>query len=640
MSSYLPVVAVFLFAIGTMGVLVSKPYYGVTTKGVPCVFPFYFNGYFYTCCVYSNASCTWCSTTDNYTRDGQRGECLNYDPSSSMKSSSSECDSGISMRDEVWPTEHSVRLELVLETEECKDSLTSPSCAEEVFKNLQNIKVQELPRESVEKYLEWIQNYTNTLEGLTDDNPAHGNAVLNAVEKLASTLVRKTDTFNTTRIDLQTLDVQVLVVGPNANFSNITQLGSESATMDIDLIGISKNNNGSAAVAFIKYTNMASMLSPNLFNATSNTVKTMMSTVVSATLPKTSNTQLTEPVNFTLKHIAELQPDGVLSCVYWNETEWVIDECNITYTDRNYTTCTCAHLSTYAIIMQSKPVQRNQFGAAELLSLIAVAVGLVFLSLALLTIAFCLRGSRLTNTALINLCVSLLLAHLLFLITQNLIQHIKPHKLLCAVLAGVLHFLFLSAFVWMFIEAVLLFISVKNLTKIRSKQKEILGWKCLIVIGYIIPLVVVGVSVGLFPEGYGSEQCWLKTDKNFIWSFLAPVCVILVANLFLFIVIIIMLKYALASLKCEVSQFRETRILVFKTLLQFIILGCTWSLGLFTDRSNVLEIVFVFLNSQQGTFIFLVHCVLNEEVRQHYRKWLGVVCSCCKSITPTATKKK
>ena len=73
-------------------------------------------------------------------------------------------------------------------------------------------------------------------------------------------------------------------------------------------------------------------------------------------------------------------------------------------------------------------------------------------------------------------------------------------------LAGVLHFLFLSAFMWMFFEAVLLLISVKNLTKIRSKQKEVLSWKCLIVIGYVIPLIVVGVSVGLFPDGYDTKK--------------------------------------------------------------------------------------------------------------------------------------
>lgn len=73
-------------------------------------------------------------------------------------------------------------------------------------------------------------------------------------------------------------------------------------------------------------------------------------------------------------------------------------------------------------------------------------------------------------------------------------------------IAGLLHFLFLSAFVWMFIEAVLLFICVKNLSQISSKKKEVLSSGFLCVIGYVLAMVVVCVSIGLVPEGYGSEQ--------------------------------------------------------------------------------------------------------------------------------------
>ncbi|XP_036413130.1 putative adhesion G protein-coupled receptor E4P [Colossoma macropomum] len=161
----------------------------------------------------------------------------------------------------------------------------------------------------------------------------------------------------------------------------------------------------------------------------------------------------------------------------------------------------------------------------------------------------------------------------------------------------------------MFNEGVLLFLSVKNLTKIRSKQKEVLSWKYLLVIGYVIPLTVVGVSVGLFPDGYGSEQCWIKTDRNFMWSSLGPVCFILTLNLILFMAIIITLRTTMAGLNSEHSKIKEIKILVFKTLVQFVILGCPWILGFFTQGSKVLEIVFLFLNS-----IFLVHCVFNQEV--------------------------
>ncbi len=79
-------------------------------------------------------------------------------------------------------------------------------------------------------------------------------------------------------------------------------------------------------------------------------------------------------------------------------------------------------------------------------------------------------------------------------------------QVLCAVISGLLHFLFLSGFVWMFIEAVLLFICVENLSQISSINKEVLSREFLCVIGYVVALVVVTVSAVVDPKSYGSEM--------------------------------------------------------------------------------------------------------------------------------------
>ncbi|KAI4871597.1 hypothetical protein NFI96_004106 [Prochilodus magdalenae] len=508
-------------------------------------------------------------------------------------------------------------------SEDCKINFTS-KCGEDLFNQLENITAQVLPPQVVTKYLDMVLNAQDQLlkvEAASPDKLASiGNTVLNRTEKLVSTLVKPTETTDSVNISLNGLDLQVFVVGPKAYLNEIPQLRINSTQMEIDLIQISENNNGSAAAAFMSFTSMATMLKPSFFNTSNNTVKTMMSMVVSATLPKTTNTKLTTPVNFTLEHITELDPNGTLSCVYWNNTEWIVDGCELLQTNISHSVCSCVHLSTFALIMQVNPPPPgdNSDPLLELLSMVAVGVGLLFLSLSLLTFALCQQNLKVNVVPRINLCISLFLAHLLFILTQEFLQYIRADQLMCAVLAGVLHFLFLSAFVWMFIEAVLLLISVKNLTKIKSMQRNVLGWKCLIVIGYVIPLVVVGVSVGLFPDGYGSEQCWIKTDRNFVWSFLGPVCFIITLNFIFFIVIILTLRNTMAQVNSKSSQIKQLRTLVFKTLIQIVILGCPWILGFFTQGSKVLEIVFLFLNSQQGTFIFLVYCVLNQEVCKHY----------------------
>lgn len=64
---------------------------------------------------------------------------------------------------------------------------------------------------------------------------------------------------------------------------------------------------GPAAVAFMNYAGMAEILKP------SNTEKIMISTVVSATLPKTANTNLTKPVSFTFMHSIASYFDLIIS---------------------------------------------------------------------------------------------------------------------------------------------------------------------------------------------------------------------------------------------------------------------------------------------------------------------------------------
>ncbi|XP_026108984.1 adhesion G protein-coupled receptor E3-like [Carassius auratus] len=412
-------------------------------------------------------------------------------------------------------------------------SQTSGGCLQNLLEQIENITAQVLPLSTVTNILMMAFNASeNILESSSSANPAelasYGNLVLKSSERLISTLVKQTDTNDSVSFTLAAVEGQVFMVGPQVPFEKIPRLDTTNSSMDIDLIGIAKNSKErSAAVAFMSYNTMENLLKPDFFNTSSDTVKTMMSTVISATLPKTTNTELTKPVNFTLKHIRDFDPSGSLSCVYWNISEWIVDGCSVLKTNSSYTVCSCVHLSTFALIMQtSRPAESDS--RLDLLNLVCVIVGLVFFSLALLTFALCQWSSGVNNVARINICISLLLAHLLFLLTQRFLSLIRPQQVLCAMISGLLHFLFLSGFVWMFIEAALLFICVKNLSQISSKDREVLSSGFLCVIGYVFALVVVCVSVGVVPEGYGSEHCWIKMDKGFIWSFLGPVCVILV----------------------------------------------------------------------------------------------------------------
>ncbi|XP_048026178.1 uncharacterized protein LOC125255188 [Megalobrama amblycephala] len=279
------------------------------------------------------------------------------------------------------------------------DQCRSQTCFQNLLDIIEIITNQELPLNTVTEFLTMAINTSeNILESSSSVSPAelasYGNRVLKASEKLISTLVKPTDTSANVSFTLPTVEGQVFMVGPHVTLDKIPRLDTTSSSVDIDLIGIAKNNKGSAAVAFLSYNTMENLLKPDFFNTSNDTVKTMMSTVISVTLPKTTNTKLTKPVNFTLKHIRDSNPSGSLSCVYWNTSEWIVDGCAVLETNSSYTVCSCVHLSTFTLVQTSSSSQSNP--PLDLLTWVSVILGLLFLSVGLLIFALC-RWTRMSD---------------------------------------------------------------------------------------------------------------------------------------------------------------------------------------------------------------------------------------------------
>ncbi|XP_053869132.1 adhesion G protein-coupled receptor E1-like [Malaclemys terrapin pileata] len=131
-------------------------------------------------------------------------------------------------------------------------------------------------------------------------------------------------------------------------------------------------------------------------------------------------------------------------------------------------------------------------------------------------------------------------------------------------------------------------------------------------------------------------SCWLSLERGFHWSFLGPVCAIILINITVFALTLWTLRNRLSSLSADVSTLRDTRLLTFKAISQLFILGCTWSFGLLQvgPAAMVMAYLFTIVNSLQGAFIFLVHCLLNRQVRKEYRRWIkGFRTSSTKSQT-------
>ncbi|XP_050969270.1 adhesion G protein-coupled receptor E1 [Labeo rohita] len=271
-------------------------------------------------------------------------------------------------------------------------SQTPGGCLQNLSGQIENITAKVLPLDTVTNILTVaFDTSEEILESLSSANPtelaSYGNSVLKANEKLISALVKPTDTSDSVSFTLAAVEGQVFMVGPRVTLDKIPRLETTNCSVDIDLIGIAKNNNErSAAVAFVSYRKMENLLKPDFFNTPKDTVKTMMSTVISVTLPKTTNTKLTKPVNFTFRHIREFDPNGSLFCVYWNINKWIVKGCSVLKTNSSYTVCSCDHLSAFALVQtSSRPPESDS--QTDLVTLLCVIVGLVFFSLALLAFA-------------------------------------------------------------------------------------------------------------------------------------------------------------------------------------------------------------------------------------------------------------
>lgn len=68
------------------------------------------------------------------------------------------------------------------------------------------------------------------------------------------------------------------------------------------------------------------------------------------------------------------------------------------------------------------------------------------------------------------------------------------------------------------------------LVEVFEAERSRLKWYCFV--SYGAPAIVVLISLGIDPWGYGTDQvCWLTTENNFIFAFIGPVAVILLVSI-------------------------------------------------------------------------------------------------------------
>ncbi|XP_024877140.1 latrophilin Cirl-like isoform X3 [Temnothorax curvispinosus] len=371
-----------------------------------------------------------------------------------------------------------------------------------------------------------------------------------------------------------------------------------------------------------------------------NTTRLLNSKVISASLGKGRHIQLSEPVRVYFRHLAVENVTNP-TCVFWDYilSAWSDEGCQLQKTNETHTICECNHLTNFAVLMDVHAVRLDiaHQVALQIITYIGCIISVVCLVLAILTFQL-FRGLKSDRTTIHkNLCVCLLIAEVLFVcgIGQT------NQRIVCGIVAGLLHFFFLCAFAWMFLEGFQLYVM---LIEVFEAEKSRLRWYYLVAYG--APLLVVAISCIIDPLSYGTDRyCWLRADNYFIFSFVGPVILVILANLvFLSMAIYMMCRHAnttVAMKSKEHSRLASARAWLRGAIVLVFLLGLTWTFGLLylNQESVVMAYIFTVLNSLQGLFIFVFHCVQNEKVRKEYRKfvrrhsWLPKCLRCSKTVT-------
>ncbi|XP_053785103.1 adhesion G-protein coupled receptor D1 isoform X2 [Desmodus rotundus] len=297
---------------------------------------------------------------------------------------------------------------------------------------------------------------------------------------------------------------------------------------------------------------------------------------------------------------------------------WSNEGCVLAEGTLGYSVCRCTHLTNFAILMQVVPLEltRGHQVALSSISYIGCSVSVLCLLVTLVTFALLSSVSTIRNQRYhihANLSFALLVAQVLLLVSF----HCQPGTVPCQALAVLLHYFFLSAFAWMLVEGLHLYsMVIKVFGSEGSKHRYYYG------MGWGLPLLICAISVSCAVDSYGTRNnCWLSLQSGAIWAFVAPALLVIMVNVGILVAVTRVISQISADnykVHGDPSAFKLTAKAVAVLL---PILGTSWIFGVLAVNHQVVafQYIFAILNSLQGFFIFLFHCLLNSEVRAAFK---------------------
>ncbi|KAK7125793.1 hypothetical protein R3I93_021229 [Phoxinus phoxinus] len=345
---------------------------------------------------------------------------------------------------------------------------------------------------------------------------------------------------------------------------------------------------------------------------------------------------LKEYVAVTLRHLTTKKKDQNVQCVYWDFNKndgyggWSPNGCWTYNISKDYTTCLCDHMTHFGVLLDVSrtPIDEKNERILTIITYMGCGVSSCFLGITVLTYTLLEKLRRdYPSKILLNLSIALLGLNLVFLL-NSWISSFGIYGL-CIAVAVTLHYFLLTSFTWMGLGAVNMYFALVKVFNVYVPS-YILKF-CLL--GWGIPLIICGTVLAVKKDAYGmntmndsqmtlddSEMfCWVQNDVVFYMSVVSYIAFILLCNGSIFLVVLIQIR------NMQVNQPAGTRSGIWKDLRAVVsltfLLGLTWSVAFLAWGPAKVFLLYLFsiLNSLQGFFIFVFHCLMKENVRKQWR---------------------
>ncbi|XP_072030643.1 adhesion G-protein coupled receptor G6-like [Amphiura filiformis] len=512
-----------------------------------------------------------------------------------------------------------------------KSAAIDINAIQEAFLNV--INVGSSSPEVTEAVIEIVDNIlsTNISSEWSDDSANAASMVLKAVEQQIAQTLKEHGKFTSVQLNIVveafTVDATNSKEGVSfaVNFqagqqitTNINEDVTSSILLPYEALFNNRTKKGTK-VSFISY-NQNNLFRSRMLGKQNMTI--VSGPVISAVVLGETFTNLDKPVVVAIfpSKVKEVTPSVLNSsvCVFWDFNQnnrigdWSQEGCERIDISSGKITCHCNHLTNFAVLVDISG-HHEQTAFSLVLDMISKLGCVVSIASLCFTLVILLLSRRLRQTLprkiLIQFCLSMLCLYLVFLVGID-----SKSGQGCLVVAGLLHYFVLTTVFWMGIEARNMYINLVTVFDVEGstflRKAACFAWG--------VPVIPVAIVMVVKWGDYVADAfCFLAPGYGLYFGLLLPVATVIIHNAVIFTMV--MTKLLKSSVGGNVKNSRKTMVRqrLRNAFSISVLLGLTWIFGFLAinKAKRAFQLMFCLSNSFQGVLVFILFCLLQDDVR-------------------------